>query len=277
MQSLTLAIIALIALAGTLCAEREFFVFDNGLTDVKSAGEQAALLQQLGYEGICTRPQHASAEFLTAMDRHGIKITATYVSLPATGAGQGIPRDIQDHIRELKERKSMVWLAITNENASDEATLSIIREICDLSAANGLEVVLYPHVGFKTHTSAQCERLRKLADRPNLGTSFSLCHFLCQEDQAGLEATLKTLAPHLKLVQIAGADQIPPGKPDWKRLIQPLGQGTFDMLRVIRTLDEIGYKGPVNLQCYQINQPASQHLAASLEAWRNLNKPIKKP
>lgn len=270
-------ILALFALAGALRAEREFFVFDNGLTDVKSAEEQAALLQKLGYDGICTRPKNANQEFLAAMDRHGIRITATFISLPATADGQEIPSEVQDHIRELKARKPIVWLAINNKDATDNATTSLIRKICDLAAENGLEVVLYPHVGFKTHTAAECDRLRKLADRPNLGISFSLCHFLCQEDQAGLEATLKSLAPHLKLVQISGADQIPPGKPDWKRLIQPLGQGTFDMQRIIRVLDEIGYKQPVNLQCYQIEQPASQHLAASVEAWKELNEQSKKP
>lgn len=277
MKSITSAIIALFAIAGALRAEREFFVFDNGLTDLKSAGEQAALLEKLGFDGICTRPQHATEEFLTAMDRHGIRVVATYVSLDATGDGQTIPPGIKDHLRKLRDRKTIVWLTIANENARDEAAVATIRRVCDLAAENGLEVVLYPHVGYKTHTGAECERLRKLADRPNLGVSFSLCHFLCQQDSDGMEATLKALAPHLKLVQISGADAIPPGNPDWERLIQPLGKGTFDMRRLIRTLDEIGYKGPVNLQCYQIKQPASIHLAASMKAWKNLNKESKAP
>lgn len=277
MKTITSAIIALTALAGALRAEREFFVFDNGLTDIKAAGEQAALLQALGYDGICTRPQNASEEFFTVMDRHGIKVFASYVSLQAKGDEESIPGNITDHIRKLKEHKTRIWLAIENRNADDKAAVAIIRKVCDVAAENGLEVVLYPHIGYKTHTPAECERLRKLADRPNLGISFSLCHFLCQEDSAGLEASLKALAPHLKLVQINGADNVPPGKPDWKRLIQPLGQGSFDMKRIIHALDDIGYKGPVNLQCYQINQPASEHLATSIAAWKNLNKPIKKP
>ncbi len=277
MNIIAMATIALFALACTLRAEREFFVFDNGLTDVKSPEDQAALLQKLGYGGICTRPQNASPEFLAAMDRHGIRISATFLSLPATGVGQDVPGDVRDHIRRIKDRKPYVWLAINNQDASDDAAVSLIRKICDLSSENGLEVVLYPHVGFKIHTGAECERLRKLADRPNLGTSFSLCHFLCQENEAGLEAALKSQAPHLKLVQISGADLIPPGNPDWQRLIQPLGQGSFDMARVMRALDAVGYKGPVNLQCYQIKQPASRHLATSLEAWKKLNKPAGKP
>lgn len=277
MKHIISAIIALIALAGALRAEREFFVFDNGLTDIKSVDEQAALLKELGYDGICTRPQHANQEFFAAMDRHDIKIIASYVSIPALADGRTIPREIEDHMRELAKRGTTVWLTISNKDAGDDATVSTIRRVCDAASDHGLEVVLYPHVGYKTNTSAECERLRTLADRPNLGVSFSLCHYLCQSNAAELEASLRALGPHLKLVQLSGADELPPGKPDWKRLIQPLGQGTFDMGRIIRTLDDMGYKGPVNLQCYQINQPARQHLATSIEAWKKLNKPAKKP
>jgi sugar phosphate isomerase/epimerase len=76
----------------------------------------------------------------------------------------------------------------------------------------------------------------------------------------------------LKLVQINGANQIPPGKPDWKQLIQPLGTGDFDVRPVLRLLDEVGYLGPFNLQCYQIQQPARQHLSQSMKAWRTFNR-----
>lgn len=277
MKPITSAIIALLAFAGALRGEREFSVFDNGLTDIKSAEEQAALLEQLGYDGICTRPEHATPELFTAMDRHDIKISASYVVIPAEGNGPPVPPDIANHIRKLKGRKTIVWLALTNDKAGDEAAISVIRKVCDLASENRLEVVLYPHVGMLTSTTAACERLRKLADRPNLGVGFNLCHFLCQNDPATLEATLKSVAPHLKLVQISGADGIPPGKPDWQRLIQPLGQGSFDTGRVIRTLDGIGYKGPVNLQCYQIKLPARQHLAASINAWKKFHKDITNP
>ena len=273
MKIIAITIMALCALAGVVLAEREFFVFDNGLKDVKFPEDQAALLQKLGYKGICTRPDNATPEFLAAMDRHGIRISATFLSLEANSVGQELSDQVKNHILEIKDRKPFVWLAIKNGDASDDAAVSLIRKISDLSAKNGLEVVLYPHIHFKLATPADCERFRKLADRPNLGTSFALCHFLALEDAAGLEATFKEISPHLKLVQISGADAIPPpGEPQWEQLIQPLGQGTFDMTRVMRALDSIGYKGPVNLQCFEIKQPAEQHLATSMEAWKKLNK-----
>jgi len=272
MHRITATLIALIAMVGTLHAERDFFVLDNAFSDIKSPDEQAALLEKLGYDGICTRPQNATPEFFAAMDGHGIKVAASYISLPVMEGGAEIPAKIEEHMRNLKGRGTIVWLTLSNSKATDQAAVATIRKFCDHAAGLGLEVVLYPHVGFKTNTAAECERLRKLAERPNLGISFNLCHFICQEDSTGLEATLKAVAPHLKIVQIHGADELPPGNPDWPRLVQPLGQGGFDISRVMRTLDEIGYQGPVNLQSYSIKLPAAQHLAASMEAWKNLNK-----
>jgi sugar phosphate isomerase/epimerase len=54
---------------------------------------------------------------------------------------------------------------------------------------------------------------------------------------------------------------------DWNELIKPLGAGDFDVGRVLRTLDEIGYTGPLNLQCYRIPLPAREHLEVSMRAW----------
>jgi sugar phosphate isomerase/epimerase len=268
MKSTALIIVAAIAWMGNLMAERSLSVFDNGMTDIKSVREQAVMLKELGYDGICTRPDYAGDELFEAMDSQGLEISATYLVIPANPGESEIAPNIVAHLNKLKGRKTIVWLAINNQKADDEATVQTIRKLCDLASGNGLEVVLYPHTGFRTSTAVECERLVKLADRTNLGVSFNLCHFLSQNDAARLESTLKAIAPHLKMVQISGADDLPPGKPDWKRLIQPLGSGSFDVGRVFRTLDKIGYKGPVNLQCYQIKLPAREHLTLSMNAWR---------
>ena len=74
------------------------------------------------------------------------------------------------------------------------------------------------------------------------------------------------------LVQINGAEQLDEPKADWQQLIQPLGSGSFDVGRVLKTLDEIDYRGPVTLQCFGIKKPATEHLAASFAAWKSLNK-----
>lgn len=259
----------LLAVATTARAERPFLVLDNAFKTCEE--EQALLLKRLGYAGMCTRPARANEALYALFDEHELKIMATYVT--PKGDARDLSANVVKHIESLKDRKTLIWLMVRGRGTSDDAAVGIIRKVCDLAAANGLEVALYPHVGCCTDTVENCTRLLRLADRSNLGVSFNLCHFLRQNDEDRLEATIRSVAPHLKLVQINGASKIPAGgKKDWKMLIQPLGNGDFDVGRVLRTLDEIGYTGPVALQCYNVSLPAEEHLTKSMNAWKKLTR-----
>ena len=78
--------------------------------------------------------------------------------------------------------------------------------------------------------------------------------------------------PRLWAVSINGADTRDE-KADWARYIQPLGQGDFDVASFVRDLRELGYRGPIGLQCYGIGGDAREHLEKSLQAWRRMTKP----
>jgi sugar phosphate isomerase/epimerase len=54
----------------------------------------------------------------------------------------------------------------------------------------------------------------------------------------------------------------------WKSLIQPLGQGTFDTYALLETLVDLGFEGPVGLQCYNVPGDKADILAQSMAAWR---------
>ena len=43
----------------------------------------------------------------------------------------------------------------------------------------------------------------------------------------------------------------------------------------LKTLKELGYKGPIGLQCYGIGGDAREHLAGSMAAWRKLSANLK--
>jgi len=251
-------------------AERPFFAFDNGLTDVKSVEEQAKLLKELGYDGICTRPKNCTDELLAAFDKHDVKIMASYVVLAADKTE--VPADIIEHFKKLKGRDTIVWLSLNNKAASIESAVKLTRNICDKASEYGLDVVFYPHVGCLTERIPTCRKIMKLADRKNLGLSFTLCHFLAQNDPKQMEPMLKEMGPDLKLVLINGANELPAPRADWNELILPLGKGTLDAGRVFRTLYEIGYKGPICLQCYKVPGSARDNLTASMDAFKNLNK-----
>ena len=259
-----------ILLSSLLHAERSLYALDNGFHDLKGPAAKVALLKKLGYSGFVTRPS-LSRELADACKAEGLKVLATYVTIPA---GQEPLANLERHFELIKEHQTIVWLSLTNPKdgeASDEQAAMTVRKVVDLAAKYDLPSCLYPHVNFHTATVKDCERIHKMAERPNVGLSLTLCHFLAQNSHKELEATLKRIAPHLMLVQINGANQIDKPKIDWKQLIQPLGSGTFDVGLVLKTLEEIDYEGPITLQCYGIRKPANEHLAASSAAWKILN------
>ena len=72
-------------------------------------------------------------------------------------------------------------------------------------ATNGVRVALYPHTGFWVERVDDGTRLARAVDRPNLGTTFNLCHWL-KVDGQDLEKRLEEAGKHLFVVTINGAD-----------------------------------------------------------------------
>lgn len=247
---------------------RELHAFDNGLRDVAKLEDKAALLARLGYAGIGWRSGQ-TAEMLAALDRHGLKMAASYVTLDADMDSCPVPPAVIAEIDALKGRGTIVWLTVTGKS-DDAVVVPAVREISDVAKRNGLKVAIYPHVGYYTDTMNSALRIMRKAERPNLGISFNLCHFLKQNDEAQLKAKLREAAPHLLLVSVNGADSGDTRSMGWDKLIRPLGEGSYDNAKLLRLLDEVGFKGPVALQCYNIKRPAADHLAESIAAWRQL-------
>ena len=44
------------------------------------------------------------------------------------------------------------------------------------------------------------------------------------------------------------------------------------MTGLVRTLRELGYQGPIGLQCFGITGDTREHLARSMAAWHKLNE-----
>ena len=88
-------------------------------------------------------------------------------------------------------------------------------------------------------------------DRPNVGVMFNLCHWLKVDKSRDYKPLLEKALPRLWAVSINGADERD-DQDGWEHYIQPLDQGSFDVGKFLRTLKELGYKGPIGLQCYGI-------------------------
>ena len=85
-----------------------------------------------------------------------------------------------------------------------------------------------------------------------------------------MERVVKKSMPHLMLVSINGADSGDTRAMGWDRLIQTLDRGTFDMGRLPRLLEAVGYAGPIGLQCYAIKGDLRENLGRSKKAWDEL-------
>lgn len=251
----------------------EFFAFDNGVGRGQWAPErQAAVLKELGYDGVSYNytTNEALASWLKAFDAQKLKIFGLYVP-SAIGKPEHLPKDLEEAIRMLKGRDTVIWLNMSNARKTkgdmDEEAVQVVRQVADWAGKSGLRVALYGHRDMYIETGEDGLRIARRVNRKNVGCSVNLCHELMCGNGDRLNEILKTCARYLTLVSINGADQ--DGKPNG--FIQTLDKGSFDVLPFLQQLKAVGYKGPVGLQCYNIPGDITENLKNSMAAWKKLS------
>ena len=252
-----------------------FFAMDTGLSDGRNTApaQRAETLAALGFAGSDLTGNTAAAETLRAYDAKGVRLFATYNWLQVDPLWQ--PDDgIKQAVEAIKGRQGFIWVAMGNKKykpsdpAGDDEALPMLRRLADLAAPKGVRVAIYPHTDAWVERVEDTIRLARKCQRANVGGTFNLCHFLQVDgDTSKLPALLKDSRDKLFAVTISGADA---GVKGWGKLIQPLGRGTFDMDRFLRTLCGAGYKGPIGLQGYGIKGDSRAILGESISAWNSL-------
>jgi sugar phosphate isomerase/epimerase len=258
-----------------------FYVYQNGLNGL-SFDEQSKLLKDLGYDGI----EYEGAlqripEMLKSLDANSVKMVVLYVGANVDSGKSPYDPELKTAIAQLKGRGTTIALYLqggkSSSSDSDDRAVAIVREIAGMAEMSGLRVSLYPHVGFYIARVEDSVCLAKKIDCKNVGVTFNLCHFLKQDDEKNLEVSLQEASPYLFLVSISGADDGNTQAMDWNRLIQPLDAGSFDVSRVVKTLERLNYRGPVGLQCYAIPLTPRENLSRAMKTWNALhaNKPVR--
>lgn len=277
MHRLITALIVLIA--ANSFAGQAFFPFCIDMPDAKKRNytEQAAMLKELGYDGVGHIWLDKVDERIKSLDAAGLKlyqITMT-VSL-ATNKPPYDAKKFKDVLALVKGRNVQFLMIFSGAKASDvsadERGVAVIREMSDLARESGSQLLLYPHTGNWVERVEDAVRVAEKVDRPNVGAMFNLCHWLRVCKDRDYKTRLQQALPRLWAISINGADEHD-DKPGWGRYIQPLDSGNFDMAAFLKTLKDLGYKGPVGLQCFGIGGDAGEHLARSMAAWRKLNQP----
>jgi len=254
-----------------------FFPFCIDWHDAKKRTfeQQAAMLKELGYPGVGHIWLDKVEERIQSLDAAGLKLfQITMVVEVATNKQPYDAARLKQVLKVINGRRVQFCLLVNGMKPSDPSVdpraVKILRDLSALAQGTDAQFLLYPHLGSWIERIEDSIRVADKVDRPNVGVMFNVCHWLRVDKARDYKPLLRQALPRLWAVSINGADNFDE-KPGWGRYIQPLGQGSFDMAAFLRTLKEIGYRGPIGLQCYGIGGDAREHLTSSMAAWKELS------
>jgi sugar phosphate isomerase/epimerase len=237
--------------------------------------EQAVMLKELGYEGVGHIWLDNVAERIKTLDEAGLKLFQITMTVDLTTGKPPYDPRFKDVLALVKGRHVQFDLIFNGGKPSDasldDRAVAVLRAMSALARDSGAQLLLYPHTSNWVERIEDAVRVAEQVDRPNVGVMFNLCHWLRVDPGRNYRPLLERAMPRLWAVSINGAD-VYDDKPGWDHYIQPLDRGSFDVGVLIKTLKDLGYKGPIGLQCYGIGGDAREHLARSMEAWRRLEK-----
>jgi sugar phosphate isomerase/epimerase len=187
-----------------------------------------------------------------------------YADIPTVGRTVGfIPPDtraarerrtleVSDFAHKLGVGGIACHIGCVPEDTSDPDYIGVrelVRRICDHAAANGQTFAL------ETGQEPARVLLRFLEDvnRPNLRINFDPANMILYGSGDPIEA-LRLVGPLVASVHAKDGDWPPSGVPGALGKERPLGEGSVGMERFVRTLAEIGFKGPLNVERETDNQ-----------------------
>jgi sugar phosphate isomerase/epimerase len=240
----------------------------------RSFSEQAQMLKELGYPGLGHIWLDKVAERLKTLDDAGLKLYQITMTVDLTPGKPAFDPRFKEVLALVKgchvQFDLLIGGAKPSDASMDDRGIEVLREMSDLARESGSQLLLYPHVGNWIERIEDSVRVAAKVDRPNVGVMFNLCHWLRVDKQRDYRSLLKAAMPRLWSVSLNGADTFDQGS-GWEHYIQPLDKGSFDIGAFLKTLKELGYQGPIGLQCYGIGGDTREHLARSMAAWQKLS------
>jgi sugar phosphate isomerase/epimerase len=176
----------------------------------------------------------------------------------------------------LEGRETVIQICLISDKyepsdpSGDDEALPLIAKFADEAAKYNIRVAIYPHINLWGESPWDSLRIIEKLGRENLGTAFNLLHWEKLRGKTGekrsIEQVIDDISDHLYLVSINGfTPDIMPA---------PLDEGGYDFLPLLRKLKDVGYKGPMGLQCYRIAEDPRVHLARSMDVWKKLKKKL---
>ena len=247
------------------------FPFDSGVgRGIWTPEQQAGTLQEFGYSGIGYNYTNLEElkKRIAAFDVAGLKIYSLYIG-SNVGNINPLPAEIEDVMKLIQNRGIVIWLNMygpkdAKKGSLDKEAVEIINKVSKMSRKYKVQVALYGHKNLYIETAEDGQRLLEKAKVKNVKNSFNLCHELMYGNENRLKEIITKCAKDLILVSINGADV------KNKQYIQRLDQGDFDMAGLIKTLKDVGYKGPVGLQCFNVPGDQKENLRINMVKWNEI-------
>lgn len=253
----------------------EFFAFQTGFAraESKEPAYLCDLVKRAGFDGVELMGLGQVDAFMPELEVRGLRLFALYVKVDLD-AEQPFESLLKPTLLKGRGRIPYLWLHVhsrrypKSDPAGDARCVEILRELADFAKPLGVRLGIYHHTGFWAERFSDGVRVSRKVERDNVGAVFNLCHYLRVSGPTTLEAELAEAFPHVTLVSINGADDGDTTRLGWAELIRPLGEGSFDVRRVLRVLKEEGYRGPVGLQGYGIRRRPEEFFPPSVAAYR---------
>ena len=171
-----------------------FFAFCIDTHDAKKRNleQQAALLKELGYDGVGHLWLDNIPERLKTLDAAGLKLFQITMTVDIAPGKQAYDPRFKEVMPLLKGRGVQFVLLMNGLKPSDPAgdarAVEIVREMADLARDSGAQVLLYPHSYDWLERIEDAVRVADKVDRPNVGVMFNLCHWLRVSKRPRLQA-----------------------------------------------------------------------------------------
>lgn len=239
------------------------------------------LLKELGYDGLGGTA--GDATMAEALEAAGLRYFNGYLTLSFDSAQPALDDRLRGIIDRMSGHHAALWLAISkvqhdgtpfpkSSTEGDPVAVTKLRELADYARPHGVTIALYPHTNSWLERVEDAIRLANQLDRPDIGVTFNLCHWLKVEgSERDPLPVLRAAGSRLMFVTINGADTGDTQKMGWDRLIQPLGRGTYDVGGFLQKVRASGYTGPIGFQGFGLRQDPREVLTETIAAWRKMN------
>ncbi len=243
-----------------------FASIDAGLgVKLEVAHELAVPTIQLHTPSAASRTEENAKRFLARLGELGIRITCvfcgydgeSYADIPtvkqtvglvpaATRAARTLEtKGISDFTRQLGVDCIGLHIGFVPHDADDpeyKDVINVTREVCDHAQENGQRVHL------ETGQEPADVLLRFIEDtgRDNLGINFDPANMILYGSGDPLEA-LEKVGGYLRSVHCKDAKWSDQPGVTWGQEV-PLGQGDVGIGNYLRTLDKLGYTGPLTIE-----------------------------